>query len=73
MPVRAFSALTELAPKTDGKPTVVGPYSSMYEGSVPTIRTIGFRRAGKVAPPILHAKLASSPFWAISGGTTRTE
>jgi|GEM_PF-3140959 len=58
MPVRAFSALTELAPKTDGKPTVVGPYSSMYEGSVPTIRTIGFRRAGKVAPPILHAKLA---------------
>jgi hypothetical protein len=42
MPVRAFSALTELAPKENGKPVVLGPYSPMYDGTVPTIRTLGF-------------------------------
>lgn len=61
MPVRAFSALTELAPKENGKPELLGPYSPVYDGSVPTIRTLGFRKlSGPVesSPPILHAKLA---------------
>jgi hypothetical protein len=38
MPIQAFSALTGLAP------TVVGPYSGTYDGSIPTIRTLGFRK-----------------------------
>jgi hypothetical protein len=59
MPVQAFSALTDLAPKEDGKPTVVGPYSRPYEESIPTIRTLGFRKGrDNDSPPILHAKLA---------------
>ncbi|MGH4012179.1 MAG: hypothetical protein ACRDTH_29135 [Pseudonocardiaceae bacterium] len=61
MPVKAFSALTELAPKEDGQPVVVGPYSPVYDGTVPTIRTLGFRKLpGPVesSPPILHAKMA---------------
>lgn len=59
MPVRAFSALTELAPRVEEKPAIVGPFSSMYDGMVPTIRTLGFRKVpGSMNPPILHAKLA---------------
>ncbi len=61
LPVRAFSSLTGLAPKVDGQPLTVGPYSPVYEETVPTIRTLGFRRLpGPVesSPPIIHAKLA---------------
>jgi hypothetical protein len=61
MPVQAFSALTELAPKEDGQPVIVGPYSGPYEGAVPTIRTLGFRKLPgreRGMPPIIHAKLA---------------
>lgn len=61
MPLKAFSALTELAPKEDGQPVVVGPYSPVYDGTVPTIRTLGFRKLpGPVesSPPILHTKMA---------------
>jgi hypothetical protein len=61
MPIRAFSALTDLAPKEDGQPVVLGPYSPVYDGSVPTIRTLGFRKLSgpmESNPPILHAKLA---------------
>lgn len=61
MPVSAFSTLTELAPITNGEPAVIGPHSPMYERTVPTIRTLGFRKLpGPVesSPPLLHAKLA---------------
>jgi hypothetical protein len=59
MPVRAFSSLTELAPKFEGKRVVVGPSSPMQDVTVPTIRTLGFRNIGRpMLPPILHAKLA---------------
>jgi hypothetical protein len=61
MPVEAFSALTELAPKENGQPVVVGPYSPAYDGTVPTIRTLGFRKLpgpAESSPPILHAKMA---------------
>ncbi len=61
IPVRAFAGLTQLAPKVDGKPAVVGPYSPIYDGTLPTIRTLGFRQlTGQVesSPPILHTKLA---------------
>lgn len=57
MPTRAFSELTDLAPKTEGKPTLVGPNSPMWDGFVPTIRTLGFRK-GHLQVPIIHAKLA---------------
>lgn len=61
MPVQAFSALTQLAPKENGKPAILGPYSPAYDGSVPTIRTLGFRKLSdpvESSPPILHANLA---------------
>ncbi len=47
MPVRAFSSLTELAPKFEGKRAVVGPSSPMQDVTVPTIRTLGFRNIGR--------------------------
>jgi hypothetical protein len=59
MPVQTFSALSGLAPKADGKAATVGPYERAYERSIPTIRTLGFRKSGsKDSPPIPHAKLA---------------
>jgi hypothetical protein len=58
VPIRAFPALGGLAPKVDGEPLVVGPYSRMDKGVVPTIRTLGYRRRGDHLVPIMHAKLA---------------
>jgi hypothetical protein len=58
LPVQAFPDLANLAPKFEGEPHVVGPYSRMYEGAVPTIRVLGYRKTGKVLVPIMHAKLA---------------
>lgn len=63
IPTRAFPELTELAPKVDGKPLVVGPYTEM--GSViPSIRSFGFRARPPAMIPIVHAKLALlGHFW----------
>lgn len=62
IPTRAFPALSELAPKVDGKPLVVGPYETV-EPEVPSVRSVGFRVAG-AWPPIVHAKLALlGHFW----------
>lgn len=60
MPVQAFSTLSGLAPKVDGTAVTVGPDDAYpYEGSIPTIRTLGFRpRGNNDRPPIPHAKLA---------------
>jgi hypothetical protein len=62
LPARAFYELSQVAPKVDGRPIVVGPYDDPeWEGVVPTIRTIGFRRGGVediAGPPLMHAKLA---------------
>lgn len=57
LPIRAFAALSGLAPKVEGKPVVVGPYDRMDDGVVPTIRTVGYRKV-RDFPPIMHAKLA---------------
>lgn len=59
MPIRAFSELTELAPKEGGKPALLGPSSPVYSGKIPTIRTLGFRKASgnKRLPPLLHTKM----------------
>lgn len=57
LPIRAFAALSGLAPKVDGQPVIVGPYDTMDDGVVPTIRTLGYRKL-KDFPPIMHAKLA---------------
>jgi hypothetical protein len=58
MPVRAFPSLSYLAPRENGKPAVLGPSSQMYDGFIPTIRTLGFRGGDANGPaPIIHAKL----------------
>ena len=57
IPVRAFPALGGLAPKVDGEPAIVGPYSTIDDGVLPTIRTLGYRRDRRNVP-IVHAKLA---------------
>jgi hypothetical protein len=59
LPIRAFPSLGGLAPKVEGQPLVVGPYDSMDDAVIPTVRTIGYRRSGnRDLPPIIHAKLA---------------
>jgi hypothetical protein len=59
LPVAAFGALIGLAAKVEGEPVVLGPYDRLDEGTVPTIRTIGFRRDRAQAtiplPAIMHA------------------
>ena len=57
MPIQAFSALTGLAPKTNGKPMLVGPSTATHNITIPTIRTLGYRKTDRMVP-ILHAKLA---------------
>jgi hypothetical protein len=44
-----------MAPKVDGKPLVVGPYTPNDPGSLPMIRTLGSRQT---YPLMAHAKLA---------------
>lgn len=64
IPTRAFPGLGGLAPKVDGRPTLVGPYDQMDEDVVPTIRTLGYRRQGRELVPLIHAKLALlGRFW----------
>ena len=58
LPMRAFSELSGLAPKVNGRPPVIGPYDDIDDGWVPTLRTLGFRGARHEQVPILHAKLA---------------
>jgi hypothetical protein len=58
LPIRAFHELDELAPKVDGSPLVVGPYSSMGDQVVTAIRSIGYRARQDSYVPIVHAKLA---------------
>jgi hypothetical protein len=60
VPVRAFPALGGMAPKVAGKPVLIGPYTPIDDGAVPTIRTLGYRKLPDGAPgypPIIHAKL----------------
>lgn len=56
IPTSAFRELEDLMPQVDGEPTVIGPYDEIGT-TVPTIRTIGYRRL-VAYPPIIHAKLA---------------
>jgi len=60
MPVHAFSALSGLAPKADDMSVTVSRHDTYRDkGSIPTIRTLGFRLSGNNdSPPIPHAKLA---------------
>lgn len=58
MPIRAFSALSGLAPTVDRQPALIGPYDRPDHTVVPTIRTLGWRKTGNESVPILHAKLA---------------
>jgi len=58
MPIRAFSALSGLAPTVDGEPALIGPYDRPDDTVVPTIRTLGWRKTRNENVPIVHAKLA---------------
>lgn len=60
LPVDAFPELVQLAPHVDAKPVVVGPYDRVGELVIPTVRTLGFRRAASESGyvPLMHAKLA---------------
>lgn len=58
MPIRAFSALSGLAPTVSGQPALVGPTDRPDDTVVPTIRTLGWRKARSEFVPIIHAKLA---------------
>lgn len=57
MPIRAFSALSGLAPTVSGQPALVGPTDRPEDTVVPTIRTLGWRKTHAFVP-IVHAKLA---------------
>jgi hypothetical protein len=57
--LRALSGLAHKALKVNGEPLIVGPYTDLNEGhSIPTFRTVGYRRERDTFPPIAHAKLA---------------
>lgn len=58
MPIRAFSALSGLAPTVDGRPALIGPTDRPDQTVVPTVRTLGWRPAPGDIVPIVHAKLA---------------
>jgi hypothetical protein len=58
VPIRAFPGLDGLAPKVDGEPEVVGPYSQFDDAVLPTTRTLGYRSKERRQVPIVHAKLA---------------
>lgn len=58
VPIRAFPGLGGLAPKVEGEPEVVGPYSQFENAVLPSIRTLGFRSKERRHVPIIHAKLA---------------
>lgn len=58
MPIRAFSALSGLAPTVGGQPVLIGPTDRPEDTVVPTIRTLGWRKTRSQFVPIVHAKLA---------------
>jgi hypothetical protein len=63
IPTCYFPGLEQLTSLVESKPPVIGPGWTLPErdATIPTVRTIGFRRwAGNngTMPPILHAKLA---------------
>jgi hypothetical protein len=71
MPIQAFSALSGLAPKIDGKAVTVDPHDAYpHEVSIPTIRTFGLRQGDNNNPPrrsCMRSWLSS----VICGGTTK--
>jgi len=69
MPVHAFSALSGLAPKADGMSVTVSRHDTYRDkGSIPTIRTLGFRLSGNNATRSRMRNWLSS---VIFGGTTK--
>lgn len=59
LPTRALPILGDMAPKVDGKPMIVGPYTRFGEDfALPPVRAIGYRDPAGRPAPIAHAKLA---------------
>ncbi len=56
-PADVFAELTSLASRYDGPTPIVGPYSGLSEVRIQSIRSFGFRKAGKRPVPIIHAKM----------------
>ncbi|WP_189169811.1 hypothetical protein [Pilimelia anulata] len=75
MPAACFQELTELAPKVNGLPDVVGPYSPGPDVTIPAVRSFGFRKKGTVLAPIVHAKIAilGELWWHDEGPTGHVE
>jgi hypothetical protein len=49
--------IESLATREHGRPRVLGPFSEVPKLSVPTFRSIGFRRSSEHLVPILHTKM----------------
>lgn len=59
LPVRALRSLGHMAPKVDGKPMIVGPYTRFDDDlALQPVRAIGYRDPEGRLAPIAHAKLA---------------
>jgi hypothetical protein len=58
LPLAAFWQLTQLAPKVNGAPLIVGPGTALDDSVVTAIRAVGYRQVSGRYPPIIHAKLA---------------
>ncbi|GAA2752992.1 hypothetical protein [Kitasatospora cinereorecta] len=56
-PARALPELADMYFREDGQPPVVGPGSHLPSPRIPTLRTIGYRKAGNELVPILHTKM----------------
>jgi hypothetical protein len=73
MPIAAFSALTGLAPKENGKPPVLGPYSRMYDNRFPRfVRWVSVKWI--VVGTTVRRSFAPSWYFSVtSGGTMKTK
>ena len=56
-PAEACPELDGLAPRENGKPMLVGPYTSRPEIALPAFRSIGPRKVDDHLVPILHTKI----------------
>ncbi|MGH3757149.1 hypothetical protein [Actinophytocola sp.] len=74
-PTRACPELADLAHRTNGVPTVIGPYTELPDLTVPTFRSIGPRKTGQHLVPILHTKmvLVGHLWWHDEGAAGQVE
>jgi hypothetical protein len=54
---QAFPELSDLAPRENSQPLIVGPGTELPDVAIPMFRSIGFRRTSDQLVPILHTKM----------------